>query len=261
MLTKVDPSMLDASETEQGSTIVSDGESADFLGQDNADIKLVSGIFDTEAGTLSLVMSDDSRITVSGFMTSSNMGIGPTGPTGPQGKQGTNGVNGKDGKRGAEGCRGPKGDRGIKGDRGATGPTGPSGDTGPTGPAGDTGPTGPAGVDGKSPSISESETQGYEQFSQQSIKAWGVVRNAADEVLTTVRVDFEKPFTNDDGVRIALLQFVGTSNVKNAVDVSEVDKTGFSVTVNSSQMPTDSGGSPLAKTGWSFNWLVVGTDF
>ena len=253
--------MIDASETEQGSTIVSDGESAEFLGQDDADIKLISGSFDTESGNLSLIMSDDSRITISGFMTSSNMGIGPTGPTGPQGKQGMNGVNGKDGKRGAEGCRGPKGDKGIKGDRGATGPTGPEGATGPSGPPGEVGPTGPAGVDGKSPSISETDTQGYEQFSQQSIKLWGVHRVDADQVLNSVRIDFERPFTNDDGMRIANIQFVGSSNVKNAVDVSEVDKDGFTVTVNTNDMPTDSTGTPLSKTGWSFNWFVIGTDF
>lgn len=109
---------------------------------DENDHGVLGGSYDTTVGIMTLTLRNGSVLTLEGFPTVNDIGIGPAGPTGPSGRDGRDGLNGVDGERGIQGCRGPEGPRGRPG---LVGPEGPQG---PTGPKGMTGPTGPDGKDG-----------------------------------------------------------------------------------------------------------------
>ncbi len=98
--------------------------------------------YDDSQGQLSILLDSGHIIAVSGFLTSSSIGVGPTGPTGPTGPGGINGTIGGPGPQGPQGCMGPPGPPGRQGSPGlpgAVGERGPLGPTGPTGPQGDPG--------------------------------------------------------------------------------------------------------------------------
>lgn len=103
---------------------------------------IVKGHYDDATGTVTLELESGEKLSISGFITTSGIGKGPTGPTGPTGESGRNGVDGRDGDTGPTGCQGPPG---TPGRQGVVGPTGPAGQIGP---AGAVGPTGPKGDDG-----------------------------------------------------------------------------------------------------------------
>lgn len=110
--------------------------------EDNGQRGIVSGHYDDASGTVTLTLQSGEKLSITGFITASSVGKGPTGPTGPRGEQGINGIEGRDGDQGATGCQGPPG---TPGRQGVIGPTGPAG---AVGPRGETGPTGPRGDDG-----------------------------------------------------------------------------------------------------------------
>lgn len=103
----------------------------------------LSGTFDNISGTLTLSIPGYPVLTISNFMTQSDVGTGKEGPQGVSGTSGTDGIIGESGTQGERGCRGP---RGPVGERGVRGPEGKQGEQGPMGP---TGPQGISGLDGK----------------------------------------------------------------------------------------------------------------
>lgn len=110
--------------------------------EDENDFGILGGSFDATAGVMTLSLRNGSQLELSGFMTQSEIGVGPAGPQGKAGVDGRDGLNGIDGDKGATGCQGPAGPPGRQG------PRGEQGLPGPTGPDGKTGPTGPDGKDG-----------------------------------------------------------------------------------------------------------------
>ena len=107
--------------------------------------------FDKETGTLFVVKANKKLVTVSGFYTQKDFGVGPTGPKGNRGKDADDGNNGRNGKLGVTGCPGPVGPQGAPGAAGNDGADGDPGDEGPEGcegTQGAQGPQGPAGVHG-----------------------------------------------------------------------------------------------------------------
>ena len=117
-------------------------------------LSVISGTFDKQHGTLTLVQSNMSHIVISGFLTTYQIPQGDKGPKGLDGMDGKDGLNGLDGKPGAKGCPGPvgfdgpQGEQGLQGDTGARGLDGPPGPDGDPGPQGLRGPRGPQGPDG-----------------------------------------------------------------------------------------------------------------
>lgn len=142
MLTRTPLTMLDA-KGQPSSDVTFNGKEVVVQNLEDADKRgLVSGVYDDATGTITLTLESGAKIAITGFITASSVGKGPTGPTGPQGESGINGTEGRDGEQGATGCQGPPGTPGRQG------PIGPTGPAGQIGPRGETGPTGPKGDDG-----------------------------------------------------------------------------------------------------------------
>ena len=231
--------------------------------QESTDARIVGGLFDQTTGTLQLRQSDGSAIQISGFLTQMNIGVGPTGPTGPQGKPGLNGRNGKDGRPGLMGCSGPKGDPGPMGPTGPAGQSGGPGSQGATGPMGPMGPTGPAGLDGKSPTFGINNDGCFEKYAGYSIKQWGFF-SAPESPSLFQRVLLPTPFNNDHP-RSVILQFKNANSaVRNAVNITSVNRANFELMVDTSKLEQTSDGEggmvPVAATGWEFYWFVIGAD-
>lgn len=149
IITRVPLQMVAARNGESGDSVKFDGENLSLQSEEATGDKYISSAkYDSETGTLTLGLSDNTQLTATGFMVPGNIGIGPTGPTGPQGVSGRNGRDGKDGRVGESGCAGPKGDIGPAGPAGGYGGIGPRGPIGPTGPQGTIGLQGPRGLDG-----------------------------------------------------------------------------------------------------------------
>lgn len=103
----------------------------------------LSGTFDSTAGVLRLSIPGYPELTITNFMTQSDIGTGKEGPQGLGGTPGADGLIGESGLKGQRGCQGP---RGPQGERGVRGPEGKKGEQGPIGP---TGAEGPKGEDGR----------------------------------------------------------------------------------------------------------------
>ncbi|AXG66823.1 tail fiber protein [Dickeya phage vB_DsoM_JA29] len=99
----------------------------------------LSGNFDRLSGTLVLNIPNIGKVSIPGFTTPNDIGLGPIGPGGEDGRDGIDGLSGSDGGRGSDGCPGPRGNdglpgrQGVRGSRGNIGPTGATGATGPSG--------------------------------------------------------------------------------------------------------------------------------
>ena len=102
-----------------------------------------AGSFDDVQGVLTLTIPNLGALRITGFPTTTAVGVGDKGDTGAAGRDGVDGTLGSDGQRGADGCVGPQGGRGEQGKTGARGQQGEQGQIGPTGA---TGPTGEPGV-------------------------------------------------------------------------------------------------------------------
>ena len=141
-LTRTPLTMLDARGT-PNSDVRFDGENITLSADENPNnLGVTGGNFDDATGTLTLNLANGNSLSISGFMTLGNIGVGPAGPQGLSGSDGTDGLFGTDGESGITGCAGPAGAQGLQG------PQGVPGLRGATGPAGPTGPTGPAGAAG-----------------------------------------------------------------------------------------------------------------
>jgi hypothetical protein len=217
--------------------------------------------YDPETGVLTIEQTDEegttSVISVSGFMTLGNIGVGPTGPTGPRGNDGNPGRAGKDGRPGIAGCVGPKGDTGAIGPTGPVGPTGPAGVAGPTGPTGPTGPAGAAGRDAPEPEFSvDSSNQMVKEKLGKKIMYHGRFTDTGTK--TVVRLLFKEPFT-DSSQRSAHITFVdpAASNVA-AIVKKTLTKSYLELTIDPAKLPKDSGGNALPATGWDFWYQVIG---
>ena len=107
--------------------------------------------FDKQEGTLHIAKANGKILSVSGFLTQKDFGVGPTGPRGDKGRDADDGTDGRQGKKGETGCAGPAGAMGAggaDGNDGADGDPGGEGDTGCEGTEGPQGPQGPAGLPG-----------------------------------------------------------------------------------------------------------------
>lgn len=102
----------------------------------------LSGNYDRLSGVLVLNIPNVGKLSISGFTTVNDIGLGPIGEGGEDGRDGLDGLSGSDGGRGADGCPGARGNDGTPGKQGVRG------SRGSIGPTGNTGPTGPAGADG-----------------------------------------------------------------------------------------------------------------
>jgi hypothetical protein len=102
-----------------------------------------TGNFDDVQGVLVLNIPNLGTLRISGFPTTTAVGVGQTGNTGASGRDGVDGTLGADGQRGADGCVGSQGQRG---EVGKTGSRGQQGEQGQRGPTGEKGPTGADGV-------------------------------------------------------------------------------------------------------------------
>lgn len=221
---------------------------------------IVSGCeYDPETGILNIEQTDDEGntgvISVSGFMTNGNIGVGPTGPTGPKGNPGDPGRNGKDGRPGIAGCVGPKGDTGQIGPTGPVGPTGPAGTAGPTGPTGPKGETGAAGRDGPEPEFSVDANMVKEKLGKRILYYGRIVDTTPKTVL---RILFKEAFT-DSSQRSLQITFADPSG-SNVAGVAKytLTKGYFELTVDPAKLPKDSNGQPLPATGWDFWYTVIG---
>lgn len=256
-LTRVPLFMVDAGEdAELGDTVTHDGQELTAQQPEdlNSDRYVGNGSFDSDTGTLTLSLVNKNgdpagTLNIPGFMTPSNIGIGPAGATGPKGDAGIPGRDGKDGRPGDPGCQGPKGDRGQ---RGPTGPIGPSGTgaPGPTGPVGPAGPPGPKGDPGETFALTVS-TEGSVEMSLNGRKSqWGLI-DSTDNT-TTFKVMF--PHTFDSVPTYIDIQWVdpATSNVANKTRISNVQRGYFEMSVIAALM---SGEEP---TGWHFFYEVKG---
>lgn len=136
MVQKVDIDLISADSSGQ---VVSEGGALTVQAVDDATL---SGNFDRLSGTLVLNIPNVGKLTVTGFTTTNDIGLGPRGDSGEDGRDGVDGLSGSDGGRGADGCIGPRGNEGLPGKVGVRGPRGA------IGPTGNTGATGPAGKDG-----------------------------------------------------------------------------------------------------------------
>lgn len=263
-LTRVPLQLIEPGSGQANDVVLFNGSRLELQDPDdnNADTQLVSGDYDVETGTLSLMKADRSTVLIRGLLTKGSIGVGPTGPTGPQGKPGVNGRNGKDGRRGDTGCVGPKGDPGPAGNTGPAGQAGGPGTLGATGPTGPTGGKGEAGRDGKSPTFGVSETGGHELFDGATLKCWGRLTTTSESLFQ--RIVFSEAFTVDT-TRTAFLQFVDpASPIKNAVRIDKVNRGNMELSIDQSllpQVPDGAGGTKAAKaTGWDLYWFVVGAD-
>lgn len=99
----------------------------------------LQGYFDATQGILTLDLPTIGRLNISGFPTSSDVGVGRQGPSGRDGTAGVDGLIGEAGTKGTQGCRGPEGPQGRQGERGPRGLVGARGEQGIQGPQGNDG--------------------------------------------------------------------------------------------------------------------------
>lgn len=104
---------------------------------------VLDGNFDRLTGTLVINIPNIGKVSIPGFTTVNDIGLGPIGEGGEDGRDGLDGLSGTDGGRGSDGCPGPRGNEGLPGRQGVRGSRG---NLGPTGPTGATGPSGSDGV-------------------------------------------------------------------------------------------------------------------
>ena len=263
-LTKIPLQLIEPGNGVANDQLLFNGEELELQSPDDQgqDTQLVSGDYDIETGTLSLVKADRSTVLIRGLLTKSSIGVGATGPTGPQGKAGVNGRNGRDGRRGDTGCQGPKGDPGPAGNTGPEGKNGGFGMTGPTGPQGNPGPTGPPGNDGLSPAFGLTDVGGFEKFAAKNLKCWG--RFTSTDDVQFQRVVFPEAFSVDKS-RAFIMQFLDpASPVARAVKVDRLNRGNAELSVDVTLLPQVSDGAggttAGAATGWDFYWYVVGND-
>lgn len=249
-LTKVKLGMIDVGDdATDGDLLVVDQEKlvAEDPGTAAQDKYVQSADYDPEAGLLTLRMANGQTLPVSGFMTPSSIGVGPTGPQGPEGEAGKPGRNGRDGRVGDAGAQGPKGDYGPIGPTGPTGPSGPVGPIGPPGPVGGAGPTGPAGTDGASPLFSRNGASSFEAISGGKIQQWG--EYDTDIATTSLQVLFPRSFDVECSAFFMFFKSP-TSNVRDNVTVTSLQQ-GFA-------QLSASGVAASSATGWKFYWLALG---
>ena len=248
-LTKIPLDMLDEGDANADEHEVFTGSGYDT--QDfstNPDKYVDSGDFDSETGVLTLTMADGATLNISGFMTPSNIGVGPQGPRGPKGDPGKPGRNGRDGIQGPAGCQGPKGDYGPIGPEGPEGPQGPAGPTGPEGPTGPQGPQGPAGVDGASPIFFSSSGNAYEKISAGRTMQWG--RFTSANATTVQQVLFPTSF--DVSCQAVFVEWVdpSNSNVAYNTKITLLAQGYFEI--------QSYGIAAASATGWDFYWYAIG---
>lgn len=249
-LTKVKLNMIDVgSDADNGDLLVVDQEKlvAEDPGRATQDKYIQGATYDPESGVLSLNMADNSTIPVSGFMTPSTIGIGPTGPAGAPGDPGKPGRNGRDGRAGEPGAQGPKGDFGPIGPTGPTGPSGPPGPIGPPGPVGGAGPTGPAGTDGASPLFSRGGDSSFETIAGGRTQQWGEFDS--NVATTSLQVLFPRAFTVECSAFFMFFKSP-TSNVRHEITVTSLQR-GYA-------QLSASGVAAASATGWKFYWLAIG---
>ncbi len=266
-LTKTPLSMLDAGEDALANdSIVFNGANveAQSASDTSGDHFVNGGNYDAEVGVLSMYLSDGSAtistINIGGFLTNSNIGVGPRGATGPRGSSGMNGRNGKDGRPGIAGCIGPKGDGGPAGPTGPVGPTGPTGEAGPEGVAGPAGDRGESGANGESPVLVTGTSSSAEKVASGRIIQWGrFTDNTAGEYK---RVIFPEAFVTTTPKFIVIQWINPNSNVANIVRISDFSEGYCDFGVNTSMLATEPDGSggtqSVAMTGWDFYWFAVG---
>lgn len=261
MLTRTPLSMLTAPGATLDQKVVYDGQRLTTRTLDSlTGNTIVSGVdYDQETGVLNLEQTDEhgatSVISVSGFTTPSNIGVGPTGPTGPRGNHGDPGRNGKDGRPGKAGCIGPKGDTGQIGPTGPVGPTGPNGVAGPTGPTGPQGLIGLAGRDAPEPVFETESNQAREKLGKRILYYGRVVDTG---VKLALRVLFKESFT-DNSQRALMIEFVDPANSNVAsICKKNLAKGYFELTVDSSKLAKDAQGAAVPATGWDFWYYVIG---
>lgn len=145
-LTKTPLSML-LGKGSPGSDVTFDGKQVVVTEeQDINNSGVVTGNFDDATGTLTLILVNGQKITVSGFMTRNDIGVGPPGPPGAPGAKGADGLLGADGLQGPTGCQGPPGTPGATGPQGIPGVKGEQGAPGEKGEKGDKGDIGTVNV-------------------------------------------------------------------------------------------------------------------
>lgn len=250
-LTRVPLSMVDAGQNANPDEVVAfNGQTLTMESLDQAlsDVYVSGGTFDAEIGVLTLSRTDGSLLQVSGFMTSSNIGVGPTGPRGPAGDPGKAGRNGRDGLPGAQGCQGAKGDYGPIGPTGPTGPIGPIGPTGVQGPTGPVGPIGQPGLDGASPLFYRATTGSYETIQNGRTMQWGRFTSATP---TTIRqVLFNLEFTVECTAFFIEWVDPNNSNVAGHTRITSLNKGYVEIQTV--------GIAGANATGWDFFWLAIG---
>lgn len=259
-LTRTPLAMVEAPDALTDQKVVFDGQR--FVTRDLKSLSgntVVSGVeYDPETGVLNIEQTDENGqtgvISISGFMTQGNIGIGATGPTGPKGAQGEQGRNGKDGRPGIAGCVGPKGDTGQIGPTGPVGPTGPTGLSGPTGPTGPAGPSGAGGRDAPEPVFVNDGGQVREQLGKR-VLTYGRVTDTGSK--TVMRVIFKQSFI-DNSPRALFVEFADPSSPVAAIAKKTLTRGYFEMTVDPAKLPLDSNGSPLPATGWDFWYFVLG---
>ena len=258
-LTRIPLPMLDPGQGQPEDKVKYDGENLLLLPpRSRTNVEVVSGSYDVTTGILTLNRADGSVVSVDGFLTVSNMGVGPTGPTGPQGKPGINGRNGKDGRRGDPGCQGPKGDVGQDGPVGPRGFPGQSGADGATGPTGPTGPKGDKGDDAGLPDVVVVGNNAYEDLYGASLKCWG--RFTSTEEAFAQRILFPTAF-KEDKPKAFFMQFMRSdSNVRHAIDITSITRGHVDLSVNIGRLPKMEDESIAAPTGWDFMWFIIGAD-
>lgn len=111
--------------------------------------RIIAAEFNDESGILTLMKADGTVMTIAGFLTQADFGVGAQGPRGVKGNDGLDGFDGDDGDDGDDGCSGAQGQNGKPGDPGPDGKDGDIGITGPIGEQGLDGLQGPVGKQGR----------------------------------------------------------------------------------------------------------------
>lgn len=138
-------------ENQEGTTVVIDRKTGtlQYQSEDPVSARLTQQVgFNKGEGALNFVRGNGEVLTIPGFFTESQLGVGPRGQKGARGKNGKDGRLGRDGKEGKTGCEGEVGAKGIIGDDGLDGDDGDRGITGLYGCPGGPGLTGLQGIPG-----------------------------------------------------------------------------------------------------------------
>jgi hypothetical protein len=265
MLTTVPLTMVSAgSNAQPNDQVVFNGDKLEPQNPSNSttDLHVIDARYDPITGILELIRSDNNIMSISGFMTPGNIGVGPRGATGPQGIPGISGRNGRDGNDGLPGCTGPKGDIGPMGPVGPTGPSGIPGSIGLRGDTGPVGPTGPAGQAGAVPIYITSATSSSERISGGRVTQWGRFTDATPGLMKSVLL----PVALTEDVSVKSCSFImnwinPSNNVANKVRVESIAGGQVTLAVNESLLATVPDGlggtTTVSPTGWDFYWFLV----